>query len=91
MQEFIHDPEKLAKQRQDGAQDDKNASELLNMLPEAFVWKVESEDAEKFTLHFDPNPKFESAGYAGACAGHDDGRDGGGQGAAPDRDDQRAG
>jgi hypothetical protein len=55
---FIHDPALLAKQRKDGLQDGKNAEELLRMLPEAFIWKVESEDAQKVTLHFEPNPNF---------------------------------
>ena len=45
VQAFIHDPSQLAKQRKDGAQDDKNARELSNMLPDAFVWTVQSEDA----------------------------------------------
>jgi hypothetical protein len=58
VQEFIHDKEKLAKQRRDGQQDGKNATELSNMLPEAFTWKVQSEDAQKITLHFQPNPNF---------------------------------
>ena len=58
VQEFIHDDEKLAKQRRDGQQDGKNAAELSNMLPEAFIWKVQSEDAQKITLHFQPNPNF---------------------------------
>jgi hypothetical protein len=58
VQSFIHDPEKLAKQKRDAAQDGKNAAELLRMLPDAFNWKVQSEDAEKITLHFQPNPGF---------------------------------
>jgi hypothetical protein len=58
VKEFIHDKEKLAKQRRDGQQDGKNAAELTNMLPEAFIWTVQSEDAEKYTLHFRPNPEF---------------------------------
>jgi hypothetical protein len=58
IQSLIHDPDKLAKRRKDAAQDDKNATELLKMLPEAFNWKVQSEDAEKITLHFEPNPSF---------------------------------
>ena len=28
------------------------------MLPEAFIWKMQSEDAKNITLHFEPNPKF---------------------------------
>ena len=58
VQSFIHSPAKLAKQKRDGAQDDKNASELLKMLPEAFTWTVQSEDAKNITLHFAPNPDF---------------------------------
>ncbi len=59
VQEFIRDPEKLAKQRKDGAQDDKNARELTNMLPEAFLWKVVSDDGARVKLHFEPNPNFD--------------------------------
>ncbi len=56
---FIHDPAQLARQRRDGAQDDKNARELLNMLPTAFLWRLESEDADTLRLHFEPNPAFD--------------------------------
>jgi hypothetical protein len=69
VQRFIHDPEKLAKQRRDGVQDGKNAEELLNMLPEAFTWKVVSEDAQRFTLHFDPNPNFNPPNMQGRVLG----------------------
>jgi hypothetical protein len=58
VQSFIHDKEKLAKQRKDGAQDDKSARELTNMLPDAFIWSVQSDDGEKVTLHFQPNRDF---------------------------------
>jgi hypothetical protein len=69
VQRFIHDPEKLAKQRRDGAQDGKNAEELLRMLPEAFNWKVQSEDAQKITLHFEPNPNFSPPDMQGRVLG----------------------
>ncbi len=59
IQEFIRNPEKMAKQRKDGAQDDKSARELTNMLPEAFVWKVVSDDGERVKLRFEPNPNFD--------------------------------
>ena len=58
VQRFIHDSAQLAKQKKDGIQDGKNAEELLKMLPDAFHWKVQSEDAQKITLHFEPNPDF---------------------------------
>jgi hypothetical protein len=58
VQRFIHDPAQLAKQKKDGMQDGKNAEELLRMLPDAFIWRVQSEDAQSITLHFQPNPNF---------------------------------
>jgi hypothetical protein len=58
VQRFIHDSAQLAKQKKDGMQDGKNAEELLRMLPDAFKWKVQSEDAQRITLHFEPNPDF---------------------------------
>lgn len=58
VQGFIHDSAQLAKQRKDGEQDGKSAAELLKMLPEAFVWNQQGEDAQKYTLHFQPNPAF---------------------------------
>jgi hypothetical protein len=69
VQRFIHDPEKLAKQRRDGAQDGKNAEELLHMLPEAFTWKLMSEDAQRYTLHFEPNPSFTPPNMQGRVLG----------------------
>jgi hypothetical protein len=69
LQRFIHDPEKLAKQKRDGAQDGKNAEELLHMLPEAFTWKLVSEDAQRYTLHFDPNPSFSPPNMQGRVLG----------------------
>jgi hypothetical protein len=69
VQRFIHDPEKLAKQKRDGAQDGKNAEELLHMLPEAFTWKLVSEDAQRYTLHFEPNPSFTPPNMQGRVLG----------------------
>jgi hypothetical protein len=57
-QKFIHDPEMQLKQRANGSHDDKSAVELLNLLPQAFIWKMESETPEATTLHFDPDPNF---------------------------------
>jgi hypothetical protein len=58
IQSTIHDPEKMAKQRKDGASDDKSAAELLNMLPSAFLWKIANENGNSITLNFSPNPNF---------------------------------
>jgi hypothetical protein len=69
VQHIIRDPEKLAKQKRDAVQDGKNAEELLNMLPEAFTWKLVSEDAQRYTLHFDPNPNFTPPNMQGRVLG----------------------
>jgi len=58
VQRFIHDPGMQAKQRRDGEHDERDATELLNLLPRAFLWKVQSETAETTTLAFTPDPKF---------------------------------
>jgi hypothetical protein len=57
-QRFIHTPSLRAKQMQNGAHDDKDAIELLNLMPEAFVWTVESQTPELTTLSFKPKPNF---------------------------------
>lgn len=58
LQNFIHDSSKLAKQKRDAEHDDKNATALLKMLPEAFIWTVKSRNADTLTLHFEPDPNF---------------------------------
>lgn len=58
IQKFIHDPALQARQRRDGAHDDKSASELLNLMPEAFLWKVQSDKPDTITLSYSPNPGF---------------------------------
>ena len=59
LEQVIHDSGKLAKQRRDSEADDRSATELIHMLPEAFTWTVTGEDAENVTLHFEPNPVFD--------------------------------
>jgi hypothetical protein len=69
VQRFIHDPAQMAKQQRDGIQDGKNAEELLRMLPEAFDWTVESEDAKNITLHFKPDANFNPPDMQGRVLG----------------------
>jgi len=56
---FVHDPALQAKQRRDGLHDDKSARELLNQMPDAFVWKLEGETADGISLSYHPNPDFD--------------------------------
>jgi hypothetical protein len=57
--EFVRDPAQQAKQRKDGAQDDKRAEDMTRMLPDAFLWSVKSDSGDTVTLAFAPNPDFE--------------------------------
>lgn len=58
MDAFIHSPSAQAKQRQSGEHDDKQASQMLNMLPNAFIW-TRTGDRDGITyLHFKPDPNF---------------------------------
>jgi hypothetical protein len=57
-EKFIHDAGLQQKQRQNAGHDDKESVELLKLLPEAFLWKVESETPELITLSFRPDPNF---------------------------------
>lgn len=56
---FAHDPTLQAKQKRDGQHDDKSAEELLNQMPEAFLWKVESKTGDGISMSYRPNPDFE--------------------------------
>jgi hypothetical protein len=58
IQRFIHDPALQEKQRRDGAHDDKSATELSNLLPQAFDWKISSETPDTIALSFKPDPHF---------------------------------
>ncbi len=58
-QRFAHDPGAQKKQRENGEHDEKSAIELLNLMPEAFLWKVESATPELITLSYMPNPSFD--------------------------------
>lgn len=61
LEEFIHSPAKLARQRKDAEDDDRNARELLTILPAAFLWTIGADAGESVTLHFVPDPAFHPA------------------------------
>jgi hypothetical protein len=58
MDSFIRDSSAQAKQRRGGQQDDKRASEMLNMLPNAFIWTRVKQEGGETVLHFRPDPNF---------------------------------
>ncbi|MGD0797858.1 MAG: hypothetical protein ABR910_09060 [Acidobacteriaceae bacterium] len=58
IQKFIRDPSLQRKQRENGAHDEKSAAELLDLLPQAFDWKLDSETPDSYFLSFRPDSNF---------------------------------
>jgi hypothetical protein len=58
MQSFINDESAQAKQRKSGQHDDKQATEMLNLLPQAFIWTKVRQQGGTTYLHFRPDPNF---------------------------------
>jgi len=52
-----------ARQRKDDQHDDQQTRQMLNMLPQAFLWKQEGGENGKTVLHFTPNPRFRPSNY----------------------------
>ena len=58
LHEFVNSSDRQSKQKEDDAHDAAQARELLNMLPDAFLWTVASQTPEETVLRFKPNPAF---------------------------------
>ena len=61
MDRFIHDPRKRDEQRKAGSHDDDQATEMLKLLPDGFVWTITGERDNETILHFKPKPDFQPA------------------------------
>jgi hypothetical protein len=57
--EYMRDPDAQTRAKRNMAHDDAQATELLKMLPEAFLWTIVSDNPTDTTLSFRPNPKFD--------------------------------
>ncbi len=58
MDSFLHDSGARSKQRKSQQHDDQQATEMLTLLPQAFIWSHAGEQGNLITLHFKPNPQF---------------------------------
>jgi hypothetical protein len=58
MDAFLANPGIQARQRKSEAHDDREAEEMLELLPHAFLWTRASEKGDDLVLHFKPNPDF---------------------------------
>jgi hypothetical protein len=62
IKKMLSSPSQLKKEKQQQLEDERQATNLLKMIPEAFVFQQESRDADHVKLKFSPNPKFRSSG-----------------------------
>lgn len=58
MRRTVQDPSFRAQQRQNERHDDQQATNLLKMLPDAFIWHIDSREHGKIRLSYHPNPNF---------------------------------
>lgn len=58
MDAFITSAAAQTRQRKGSQHDDREAAQMLNMLPNAFIWSIASQHDGKTYLHFQPDPNF---------------------------------
>lgn len=58
MDYYLRDSGSRSKQRKSEQHDDQQATEMLNMLPRAFIWTKLGTKGDLVLLHFKPNPNF---------------------------------
>ncbi len=63
MENFAHDTAVQEKQRKAGQHDDRQTTEMLNLLPQAFIWKKTGEQDGDTILAFAPDPHFHPPDY----------------------------
>jgi hypothetical protein len=58
LEKLLKNPQAIRKARQDGHEDAERARSLMDMLPDAFVYKYDGSAGDKVRLRFRPNPDF---------------------------------
>lgn len=58
MEAFMHNPSAQARRRKGGQHDDQQTTEMLNLLPNAFIWTQTGQHGGETTFHFKPSPDF---------------------------------
>lgn len=60
----------LRKRQQQQDDDARQATNILKIFPEAFLFQQERNDGERITLNFSPNPDFHPSGFAAQVLHH---------------------
>ena len=60
---LLHSKRELQKQERQQHEDGKQATELLELIPDAFVFRIEEKNGNKIKVKFTPNPAFHTSGH----------------------------
>ncbi|HTX75798.1 MAG TPA: hypothetical protein VMD29_06295 [Terracidiphilus sp.] len=58
MQQIVDDPVMRARMRRNDQNDDRQAADLLNLLPNAFIWRLDGRENGTIKLSYHPDPNF---------------------------------
>jgi hypothetical protein len=73
IERLLKNRSQLKKEKQQQREDGEQATRLLKMVPDAFLFQKESSDANRITLHFTPNPSFRASGSSESVFHHMEG------------------
>ena len=62
IERLLNNRSQLKKEKQQQREDGEQATRLLRMVPDAFLFQQESSEGNRITLHFTPNPAFRASG-----------------------------
>jgi hypothetical protein len=73
IKKLLSNPSQLKKEKQQQLEDERQATNLLKMIPEAFLFQQDSRDGDRIKLKFSPNPKFRPSGSSESVFHHMEG------------------
>lgn len=73
IEKLLRSKRELRKQGRQRREDAKQATHLLKLIPDAFVFRMKERDGNKITLTFSPNPAFHPSGHEAEVFHHMEG------------------
>jgi len=73
IEQLLNSRSQLKKEKQQQREDGEQATHLLQMLPDAFLFQQQNSEANRITLHFTPNAEFRASGASEAVFHHMEG------------------
>jgi len=62
IERLLNSRSQLKKEKQQQREDGEQATRMLRMVPDAFLFQQEGSEGNRITLHFTPNPEFRASG-----------------------------